>query len=158
MKILLRRVCFLCVMASGSASVTAASAPERVMGVRAGPEEVFSRPVADIFPQLQSATATSVNGRVGPELVFWGYRTNTGAAINLFACAVIEGVDCEARAVNICRERNARIQQKIVERGNMVKRDCRAVGAVAPGDLHPGCTNNEIQNDLLVGLADCPGN
>jgi hypothetical protein len=158
MKTLLRAVSFSCVMVWGLDSLHAASEPERAMGVTTGPEAVFDRPVADILPQLQGATATNVNGRVGSELVFWGYRSSTGAATNLFACAMMPDVDCEARALNICRDGSARIEQKIIERGNMVKRNCRAVGNVAPGDLHPGCTNKEIQNDLLVGLANCPGN
>lgn len=158
MKTLLRAISFSCVMMWGLGPAQAAPEPDRTMGVKTGPEAVFSRPVAEILPQLQGATATNINGRVGAELVFWGYLLNNGRATNLFGCAMVEGVDCEARALNICLDGEARIQQKMTERGNMVKRECRYIGNAAPGDLHPGCTNNEIQNDLLVGLADCPGN
>lgn len=157
MKTLLRIVSFSCAIATTGQIVHAASEPERQMGVRAGPEQVFSRPVAEIVPQLQGATPTNRNGRVGSELVFWGYRLSNGVETNLFACAMLDGVECDTRALRICPDRNAEIEPRITESGNIVKRMCQPVGQAAVGDLHPGCTNNEIQNDLLVGLASCPG-
>ena len=42
--------------------------------MKQGPETVFDRPPAEILPALAGAKATGENGRVGPELVFWGYR------------------------------------------------------------------------------------
>jgi hypothetical protein len=149
---------FVAVIASLATIAAIAAEPERRMGVRAGPERVFGRPVAEIVPQLQGATATDVNGRVGAELVFWGYRLGSGGATNLFGCAMVEGVDCEARTRQICPDGEGRIQQSAVEPGNIIRRECAAVGNAAVGELHPGCINNEIQHDVLVGLVNCPGN
>jgi hypothetical protein len=158
MKILLRTISLLCLAMLLKMPAQAASEPERSMGVRGGPEQVFTRPVTELVPQLQGAVATNVNGRVGPELVFWGYRLSNGAAANLFGCALVDGVDCEARALQICANGSTRLQSSIVEPGNMVRRTCVPVGNAGVGDLRPGCTDNETTNDLLVGLVDCPGN
>ena len=55
MKTLLHGIGFLCVM--GVAIGADAAEPDRTLGVRAGPEEVFSKPVPQILPELQGATA-----------------------------------------------------------------------------------------------------
>ena len=52
--------------------------PERQMNVSQGPDSVFNTDVSEIMPRLKGATATNENGRVGNELVFWGYRLADG--------------------------------------------------------------------------------
>jgi hypothetical protein len=59
---------------------------------------VFSEPIDTLLPELEGATATGENGRVGPELVFWGYRLGDGRPAFLFACAPREGVNCGLNA------------------------------------------------------------
>ena len=72
------------------------------MNVRQGPDTVFDRPPADILPALAGAAATGENGRVGTELVFWGYRQPDGQRVFFFACAQRPGFDCAARVPAIC--------------------------------------------------------
>ena len=48
------------------------------MGLRQEPSTVFSEPVERLVPELEGATATGQNGRVGGELVFWGYKLRDG--------------------------------------------------------------------------------
>src|ERR1043165_9663545 len=67
---------------------------KRQLGVRQGPEKVFDVPVTEIVPALAGAQPTGVNGRVGGELVFWGYALADGRKSNLFACALLADVDC----------------------------------------------------------------
>ena len=47
--------------------------PARTMGVTQGPETVFEQAPGDFIPELGGARPTGENGRVGYELVFWGY-------------------------------------------------------------------------------------
>ena len=72
------------------------------MNVRQGPETVFEPPPAEIFPALEGATATGENGRVGSELVFWGYEQRDGRRVFLFACALAPDLDCATRVPAIC--------------------------------------------------------
>ena len=76
--------------------------PERQMNVRQGPETVFDRPPAEILPALAGAKATGENGRVGSELVFWGYEQNDGRRVFFFACALRPDFDCATRVPAIC--------------------------------------------------------
>jgi hypothetical protein len=39
--------------------------------------------------------------------------------------------------------------------GNVTRRTCRNVAVAAPGDLRPGCVENEHVADLAVGLVSC---
>ena len=82
--------------------VATAYSQERAMGVRQKPDAVFSQPVEALVPELAGATATDENGRVGAELVFWGYRLGDGRTAFLFACAPSESRELRrARAVDL---------------------------------------------------------
>ena len=75
------------------------------MKVKQGPETVFDRPPAEILPALAGAKATGENGRVGPELVFWGYEHDDGRRVFFFACAQAARVRlCDARARHLSRD------------------------------------------------------
>ncbi len=148
---------FLLVSALVASLHANADEPLRTMGVRAGPEKVFSRPVEAILPDLKGATATRVNGRVGMELVFWGYQLNSGKTVQLFACMKLEGVNCEARIPRICRNGMGTVLNSVTEPGDVVKRACEVIAHATVGELHPGCTDTEMSNNLQVGLVSCPG-
>jgi hypothetical protein len=128
--------------------------PPRTLNVSGGPERVFDRPVAEILPQLEGATATGVNGRVGNELVFWGYQLRDSSSANLFACAQLANVNCEARISAICPGGSQEVTRTEVQ-GVVSYRDCRAVGIANVGDLSPNCNDRERNDSLLVGLAQC---
>ena len=128
--------------------------PERQMNVRLGPETVFDRPPAEIFPTLEGATATGENGRVGSELVFWGYEQRDGRRVFLFACAVRPDFDCAARVPAICPVTTTVLETREAS-GKTVRRDCRRVGVVAPGDTRPGCDDRVEDASLAVGLVSC---
>jgi hypothetical protein len=143
-----------------SCSLTAlAQSPMRSLGVMAGPERVFLRPVAEIIPELKGAAATRVNGRVGSALVFWGYRLSSGQAVNLFACAETDDSKskCEYRIAMICPSGKGNMLKTLTESGDVVRRVCDAISQARVGDLHPGCNDSEVQNTLQVGLVSCPG-
>src|SRR5512134_2766521 len=80
----------------------AGSAVEREMNVTQGPDSVFDRPPAEILPALVGAKPTGENGRVGSELVFWGYEQADGRRVFFFACAQVGEVDCAERVQAIC--------------------------------------------------------
>ena len=141
-----------------SCSLTAmAQPPVRSLGVMAGPERVFSRPVAEIIPALKGATATRVNGRVGTALVFWGYKLSSGQTVELFACAETDDSKCEHRIPLICAKGSGSVQNAVTESGDVVRRICDAIGQARIGDMHPGCVDSEVRNNLQVGLVSCPG-
>jgi hypothetical protein len=129
-------------------------AEEREMNVQQGPEAVFSVPVASIFPVLETAEATGRNGRVGDELVFWGYRLGDGRQVDLVACAETADVDCAARERQVCPSGMERLAQTTAE-GLVRRRHCTRVATVAPGELHPGCTDRDAHRDLVVSLVQC---
>lgn len=124
------------------------------MTVTGGPERVFDRPVADLLPELAGATATGENGRVGNELVFWGFRLADNRQANLFACALLENVDCESRLRAVCPA-GGRELSRATQRGLIRELDCKAVSIVGTGDLTPNCEDRENTSDLLVGLMEC---
>ena len=109
-------------------------APQRTMGVTAGPELVFDRPVQEVLPQLGGARATGQNGRVGNELVFWGYRLEDGNDAWFFACAPLEGINCTARSTQICPAGNTRVVTQIREQGLVRELNCQVVGQAGIGD------------------------
>ncbi len=98
-----------------------AYAQERSMGVRQKPDTVFSQPVDALVPELAGATATDENGRVGSELVFWGYRLGDGRTAFLFACAPSEIVNCDERVQLICADRTNVIRNSTAD-GAVVRR------------------------------------
>jgi hypothetical protein len=145
----------IAISAFGQTAAQTAKEPERTMGVSAGPELVFSQPVNAMLSQLNGAVATHENGRVGNELVFWGYRMEDGSESWLFACAPLEGVDCPTRTLKICPAGSTRIIVQTSEQGLVRELNCRVVGQAGIGDLRPGCSDIEKLNALLVGLAAC---
>jgi hypothetical protein len=134
--------------------VAAASSQERAMGVRQKPDAVFSQPVEALVPELAGATATDENGRVGAELVFWGYRLGDGRTAFLFACAPSEAVNCDERVQLICLDGTNVIRNSTAD-GTVTRRKCTNVGVAAPGELRPGCRDNEKAAPLAVGLVSC---
>ena len=128
--------------------------PERQMNVRQGPETVFERPPAEIFPALEGATATGENGRVGSQLVFWGYEQRDGRRVFLFACALTPDVDCATRVPAICPVTTTVLETREAS-GNAVRRNCRNVVTASPGDSRPGCDDRLENASLAVGLVSC---
>jgi hypothetical protein len=133
------------------------SGAERQMNVRQGPETVFDRPVEEILPELSGATATGENGRVGSELVFWGYELADRSPVYFFACALLVGGDhCEARTAAICPAGKITNVLRTGEYvGTVVRRRCRDACVVTPGDVHACCTNLTERTELAIGLAHC---
>lgn len=128
--------------------------PARQMNVRQGPETVFDRPPAEILPALAGATATGENGRVGTELVFWGYEQRDGRRVFFFACAQGPNLDCATRVPAICPTTGALLATSEAS-GTAVRRNCRTFSVSAPGDLHPGCDDRLHDAELAVGLVSC---
>jgi hypothetical protein len=149
---------FVLVLLSGACNLTfeepISGVPERSMNVTEGPELVFERAVAEILPQLSTASPTGANGRVGNELVFWGYRLQDDRQINLFACAKLPDVDCEERIRLICPATGEELFRQ-EEAGKVRHLNCHLVGKAGVGDLLPNCEDQEKSNDLLIGLMQC---
>lgn len=144
----------LLLMSQVAACATEPRPPARTLDRIGGPELVFSTPVADIFPQLNGATATGVNGRVGNETVFWGFRLQDNSTVNLIACAPLEGVDCEARMQAVCPAGGAELA-RMNQSGLVREMHCRPVGMAHPGELYPNCNDRETNNNLVVSLSQC---
>ena len=108
------------------------------MNVRQGPESVFDRPPAEIMPALADAKATGENGRVGRELVFWGFEHADGRRVFFFACARRPEFDCATRVSQICPVTTTVLETREAS-GNTVRRSCRNVAVVSPGEVRPGC-------------------
>ena len=128
--------------------------PKREMTVRQGPETVFDRPPAEILPALAGAKATGENGRVGAELVFWGYEQAGGQRVFFFACAKRPDVDCAMRVPAICPATTTVLETRDAS-GTTVRRSCRNVATIGPGDTRPGCADQTESADLAVGLVSC---
>jgi hypothetical protein len=129
-------------------------ADEREMNVRQGPDAVFDRPVGEIFSDLSGAEATGENGRVGNELVFWGYELSGSRQVFLFACAMLPGIDCDARMRSVCLRDTVLIRSTEAQ-GKVRRLECREVSIVGVGDVRPGCTETEAATQLAVGLVQC---
>lgn len=140
--------------AAAQESSEAPPIPERQMNVRQGPETVFDRPPAEILPALTGARATGENGRVGPELVFWGYEQGDGRRVFFFACAPRPDLDCAARVPAICPVTTTVLETRETS-GTQVRRNCRNVAVAAPGDTRPGCEDRDESTNLAVGLVSC---
>lgn len=128
--------------------------PERQMNVTQGPEVVFTRPATDILPALAGATATGENGRIGTELVFWGYRQADGRRVFFFACAPKPDFDCGERVLAVCPVATT-VLATGEENGTVVRRTCRNVAVAVPGDLRPGCEDRVESVPMAVGLVSC---
>jgi hypothetical protein len=135
-------------------AAAAADAPlVRQMNVTQGPETVFERSPTEFMPALAGAKRTAEAGRVGNEMVFWGYRQQSGEHVFLFACAEVEGVDCAQRVQAICP--GAQVLSMQTASGNIVRRSCSAVAVASPGDSRPGCDDREQMAPLSIGLVTC---
>jgi hypothetical protein len=146
-------IAWLAVVAS-TASAQAPLPQERVMNVTHGPETVFAEPVDAIMPSLTGARATGENGRLGLELVFWGYEQASGRRVFLYACASDPSVDCAGRVPGICLNGTTLLEQGQTN-GTIVRRQCRTVAATAPGDRRPGCADRTESVPVAVGLVAC---
>lgn len=127
---------------------------ERQMTVRQGPESVFSEAPAQIFAELAGAAATDQNGRVGNELVFWGYRLEDGREVFLIACAMIRDVNCAARENRVC-ENGSTVLSRSSSQGLVRQLRCTSVATVGVGDTRPGCTDTEKLLELALTLMNC---
>jgi hypothetical protein len=128
--------------------------PQRVMNVTQGPETVFAEPVATILPTLVGARATGENGRVGSDLVFWGYERADGRQVFMFACATGPETNCAERVPAICLNSTTVLEQSEAP-GTVVRRQCRNVAVAGPGDLRPGCDDRTESIPIAVGLVAC---
>ena len=106
------------------------------------------------MPRLTGASPTGENGRVGGELVFWGYRLADDTPVYFFACALLPHVSCEERIAAICPTRTTVLEQA-EHTGEAVRRRCREVAIAAPGDVRPGCTTATFEAPLAIGLVTC---
>jgi len=131
-------------------------AQERSMNVRQAPDTVFVQPVGTLMPELAGATATGENGRVGGELVFWGYRLGDGRPVYMFACAMLQDVNCEQRIQMICVDHTNVLRTESAG-GNIVRRECRSVALLAPGNTSRGCIDTPENAPLTIGLVSCGG-
>lgn len=131
-------------------------AQERSMDVKQAPESVFTSPVASLLPELAGATATGENGRVGNELVFWGYKLGDGRSAFLFACAPKADVNCDERVPMICTARTNVLTTGSAN-GNIVRRQCSELAAAQIGDVRPGCIDRLENVPLSIGLVSCGG-
>ena len=129
--------------------------PQRIVSQVGGPERVFARPVAEIVPLLENAEPAGQSGRVGFELVFWGYRLATNRSATLVACAVLPDVDCAARLPQVCASGRPEILFSAQEGGEVRYRNCQAVGIAQPGDLTPNCVETEEIQPVEVTLLSC---
>jgi hypothetical protein len=135
-------------------STAASEEAEREMNLREGPDSVFAVPVEALFPLLEGAEATGRNGRVGGELVFWGYRLSDGRDVALVACAMRSNVDCAAREAKVCPVTGALLARSTAE-GLVNRRTCRSISFAAPGDIRPGCIDRDDHEELAVSLLQC---
>ena len=131
-----------------------AAAQERRMDVKQMPDSVFAQPVEALMAELQGATATGENGRIGGELVFWGYRLADGKPVFMFACAMLETVNCGERTQMICPNHTIVLRTGTTD-GNIVRRECRNIAAAAPGERRPGCIDTLQHVPVAIGLVSC---
>jgi hypothetical protein len=151
----MRALTLVIVLLSSLAAAAAMSQElERRMNVRLGPETVFAEPVAQIFPALVDAKPTGENGRVGNELVFWGYELADGRDVFLFACALVANVNCAERMPLICTTTTNVLETRELG-GTVTQRNCRDIAITSPGDTRPGCTQREQSTPVMAGLASC---
>lgn len=143
------------VFAANNISADSGKIPERQMNVSQGPDSVFDTDAAEIMPRLKGATATNENGRVGNELVFWGYRLANGEPVYFYACANLEGVDCVQRSNAICPVKTQVIADS--DRPGQISRfNCAAVCSVHPPDGLSSCCKEKMEdNTLIIGLVKC---
>jgi hypothetical protein len=127
------------------------------MNVRLGPETVFDVPVDELFTELSGAAATGLNGRVGNEFVFWGYRLSNGREGWLYACALVDEVDCPQRRSAVCDGDFDVIAERLYM-GSAVRRRCNDVGIAGIGELHPGCIDSDYVAPLSIGVVACSVN
>ena len=139
-----------------AAIAAAAGAQERKMDVKQPPGAVFAEPVASLLPELAGATATGENGRVGNELVFWGYKLGNGHPAFLFACMPKADVNCDERVPMICLARTNVLTTGSAN-GNVVRRQCHLLSAAQIGDVRPGCVDKLENVPLSIGLVSCGG-
>lgn len=139
---------------AAAAAWTATGEEQRAMGVTQPPESVFAMPPESIVPALAGATPTGENGRVGGELVFWGYALADGRPVWFFACAPVRDIDCAERIQAICPSGTTVIEEGL-HGGTIVERRCRELATAHPGEIRPGCVDTDSELELVVGLASC---
>lgn len=139
---------------AGLSAVSLSDEAERQMNVRQGPETVFDAAPEQIFTELAGATATGQNGRVGNELVFWGYRLGDGREAYLVACAMLDQVDCLERESRVCPAGSELLARGTSE-GLVREVSCRSIATAGTGEIRPGCSDTEAPQELAVSLLTC---
>ena len=139
---------------AGAVSTASSQEPQRQMNVRQGPDSVFAEAPDQIFPELAGATPTDQNGRVGDEVVFWGYRLADGREAYLVACAMVRDVDCAARERRVCED-GSTVLARGTSPGLVRQVSCRSIATVGVGDIRPGCIDTEQTEELAVALMAC---
>lgn len=132
-----------------------AAEPQRLVSAVNGPERVFDAPVEDVVPALRGARASGPRGRVGYELVFWGYELGNGQRATLVACAILPDVDCAGRRAKVCESGPGATLFSGEQGGAVRHRDCRAVGVSPPGEPLPNCTDTERTQPVEIHLLAC---
>ncbi len=143
----------ICLWAVGCVAAAAEEPLVPQMNVKLGPETVFLQAPTELFPALAGAQRTEEAGRVGNEMVFWGYHQKSGARVFLFACAQVAEVDCQQRAQAVCS--NVKVLDMQMASGNVVRRTCRTMATTAPGDVRPGCDDRVEPTPLAIGVLSC---
>ncbi|MEY4641077.1 MAG: hypothetical protein RLZZ227_1071 [Pseudomonadota bacterium] len=129
--------------------------PQRIVSDIGSPQRVFARPVTEIVPGLQGARASGPNGRVGTELVFWGYELEGTGPAYLAACAFLSDTECEARLPEVCPSGAIEVLSRHEESGKVRYLDCQAIGVASPGDLTPTCADTADVQPVTVTLLSC---
>jgi hypothetical protein len=153
MKCSIRNLVMVLTLAVVSA-VSSGDEVERQMNVQQGPETVFDAAPEQIFPELAGSAATGQNGRVGNELVFWGYRLSDGREAYLVACAMLDQVDCLDRERRVCLT-GSEVLARGTNQGIVRELSCRSIATVGAGDIRPGCSDTEAPHELAVSLLTC---
>lgn len=129
--------------------------PQRIVSDIGSPQRVFERPVPEMVPGLQGARASGPNGRVGTELVFWGYELEGSGPAYLTACAFLPDAECEARLAKVCPSGAIEVLARHAESGKVRYLDCQAIGVASPGDLTPTCADTVDVQPVKVTLLRC---
>jgi hypothetical protein len=131
------------------------SAPlKREMTVTVGPEAVFDKAIGKVMPALAGAKATHVNGRVGNEFVFWGYKLKDGSNVFFYACAPLSGVNCVVRRAAIC-DTPVKVLETAEDQGKIRRLNCRKMCAVDTPTSTPCCQDVQEVDALQLGLVKC---
>jgi hypothetical protein len=123
--------------------------------VSQGPESVFTQPVSSLFPELSGAARTQDSGKVGDELVYWGYKLADGSSVMLYACAIKDGIDCNERVNGICGTQ-ATSGQSLRTTGRVTHYECKkSCQPELENSARTCCTRTIAPGPVQAGLVSC---